>query len=268
MKKTVFIQPQMQRFAVIIFVLTALACLNAQNETFPQPQGAVNDFAKVISNDYEHKIEDVCIDVWNKTKVAIVVATFSSIGDQDYRDAANRLYEQWGIGGKEENKGILLFNVVDQRKIWIETGYGVEGFLNDARVGDVYREIMRPWLAQDNYNNAFWDGVCAFAGLIAQEYNVEINESLPTEQFLAPRKRTGESIVPILFLVLFLILVSKGRGGRGGRRRSALPWIILGGLMNSGGNHHGGFGGGFSGGGGFGGFGGGMSGGGGAGGGY
>lgn len=256
----------MSKFIITLLLFCAVS-LFAQPDSFPAPRGAVNDFANVISAVYERKIEALCINVLDKAKVAIVVATFSSIGDMDYREAANRLYEQWGIGDKQENKGILIYNVVDQRKVWIETGYGVESFLNDARVGDVYRDIMRPLLAAGDYDNAFWQGVQTFAGLIAQEYDLDIENALQPQR---TNSSSGGSFLPIIMIIIMIILLSKSRRGRSGG--GALPWIILGGLLNSAGRHHGGFGGGFGGGGSFGGgfsgFGGGMSGGGGAGGGY
>ncbi|MBN1482479.1 TPM domain-containing protein [candidate division KSB1 bacterium] len=252
--------------SLTLLLLFAAISLCAQPDTLPASHGAVNDFANVISAVYERKIEALCINVWEKAEVAIVVATFSSIGDRDYREAANSLYEQWGIGDKQENKGLLIYNVVDQRKVWIETGYGVESFLNDARVGDVYRDIMQPLLAEGDYDNAFWQGVQAFAGLIAQEYGLDIENSLQPQR---PNSSSGGSFLPIIFLIIMIYLVGKSRRRRAG---GLLPWLILGGLMNSGGRQHGGFGGGFNGGGSFGGgfsgFGGGMSGGGGAGGGY
>ncbi|MBN1466927.1 TPM domain-containing protein, partial [candidate division KSB1 bacterium] len=166
----------------IIFLLALVVLSPAAETTFPQPRGAVNDFANVISADYERKMEALCISIWDQAQVAVVVATFATIGDQDYREAANRLYGQWGIGGQKEDKGLLIFNVVDQRKIWIETGYGVEGFINDARAGDVYRDVMQPLLRAGDYDNAFWQGVQAFAGLIEKEYDIDLALEQPAQR--------------------------------------------------------------------------------------
>lgn len=241
---------------------------------------AVNDFANVIPADDEDRIETLCRTVWDRAGVAIVVATFNSIGDEDYQTAANRLYEAWGIGAKEKDRGILVFTVVDQRKVWIETGYGVEGFLNDARVGDIYRNDIRPNLARGDYGAGFYAGVQRLASYIGAEYNVDFDLDLPTNRSEPSDSliRNNQGILIWFLMLMFIILLGRHRRGQRGHRNSGGfpvlgPFIFgpprggFGGGFGRGGGFGGGFGGG-GGGGGFGGFGGGSSGGGGAGGGY
>ncbi len=254
---------------LFILFCTAVSCWSASE--FPQRRGAVNDFANVIPAEYAKQIESLAIEVWDKTGVALVVCTMPTIGDEEYSDYANRLYETWGIGKKGEDKGVLIFNVVDDRKLWIETGYGVEGFINDARAGDIYREQLAPNLRQGDYGKGFLEAVQALAGLVAQEYNVTF-----TGETIAPRAGSGDDSGASLFcfviaLILIILMIRNkmhpgttwGSGPFTSSRRHG-DWGGFGGGFGSGG-----FGGGFGGGGGgFGGFGGGMSGGGGAGGGY
>ena len=258
----------MKKTTLILSLLPVLLVTAAvyDERQIPQPRGAVNDFADVISAEYEQRIEQLCIQVWQKTQVAIVVATFPTIGDEDYREAANRVYEKWGIGGKGEDKGVLIFNVVDQRKVHIETGYGVEGFLNDARVGDIFRDYIRPRLAEGDYGGGFYAGVQRIAAYVAAEYDVDFGEEV-TSVRRSSRSEEGDNAW-VIFIIILLIILFRGRGRSGPGSRGGSPFwgpIIMGPPRG------GGFGGGFSGGGfggGFGGFGGGMSGGGGAGGGY
>jgi uncharacterized protein len=251
-----------------VLLLTAMPVAIAEWQ-IPLPRDmAVNDFAGVIDAGDAQQIELLCRNVWEKTHVAIVVATFQTIGDEDYRDAANRLYEKWGIGDKQENRGILIFNVVDQRKVQIETGYGVEGFLNDARVGDIYRQDIQPRLAQGDYGGGFYAGVQQLAAVIAVEYHVDLGQPIARSR---QRSTESEGGGGFLIMVLIFILLSIFRGRRGGREPGSRGGFPFWGPFIMGPPRGGGFGGGFGGGGfggGFGGFGGGMSGGGGAGGGY
>lgn len=254
--------------ALSIFFFAAASCWSALE--FPQRQGAVNDFANVIPAEQAQQMEALAIEIWDKAEVAVVICTMPTIGDEDFRDYANRLYAAWGIGKAGKDNGVLILNVVDIRKIWIEVGYGAEGYLNDARVGDIYREQLVPNLRQGDYGKGFLEAVQALAGIIAQEYDIEF-----TGETIAPRAgRRAESggsvgFFVIALIILFLIIRSRthsaGAWGSGpfsgGRRHS--DWGGFGGGFGGGG-----FGGGFGGSGGFGGFGGGMSGGGGAGGGY
>ena len=247
----------------LLFSLIVLFQSGWAKNQFPQPRGYVNDFANVIPPSYDRKITALAGEVERKTGVQIAVVTMEDI-DDDYQDYANKLFEAWGIGHKGKDNGILIFNVVKQRKIQIEVGYGLEGFINDAKAGDIYRQAIRPHLKEGNYGPGFLAGVQAIAGLVGKEYGVTF-----TGKVIVPRRtsrtRQASKGSPLCLIIGFIILMSLMR--RGG----VLPWIFLGSMLGSGHRSSGGFGGGFGGGGfrgGFGGFGGGFSGGGGAGGGY
>ena len=67
----------------------------------------------------------------------MVVVTMPDVGGAEYNDYANRLYSAWGIGKKGEDKGVLIFVTIKERKMRIETGYGVEGILPDGLAGEV-----------------------------------------------------------------------------------------------------------------------------------
>jgi uncharacterized protein len=262
----------------IILVLLCAGLLAAAD--FPEKVGSVNDFANVIPDRYKQQIENLAIEVFNKTRVAIVVCTMPTIGDADYRQYANELYSHWGIGVKGEDRGVLIFNVVDIRKIYIETGYGVEGFIPDAVAGDIYRQILVPNFRQGDFGAGFLEAVQAIARLAAKEYNVTF-DGTPGESALRHRKSQPVSLSTLIciFIAIMFMVIAASRGG-------LLPWLVaagsagghrshrdnhwggFGGGSWGGGSFGGGFGGGGFSGGGFGGFGGGSSGGGGAGGGY
>jgi len=76
---------------------------------------------------------------------------------------ANELYEKWGIGKKGEDKGVLIFLVLDQRKVRIETGYGVEGILPDGLVGNILDEQVTPLLKQGQYSEGLLNAMMLWA---------------------------------------------------------------------------------------------------------
>lgn len=226
--------------------------------TIPKPRGLVNDFAGVLDASYEAKIRAVVTELLQKTQVPVVVVTMPDIGGAEYNDYANRLYETWGIGRKGVDKGVLIFITLKERKMRIETGYGVEGILPDGLVGEIRDRYMLPYLKQNRFGEGLLNGALAVAQVIAKDAGVTLTGAgVPKAP---PRKRSRGSFLPLLGIIVFLMIFS-------GRRRGSwiffLPWILSGGGMSGRGGSGGGFGG-FSGG--FGGFGGGMSGGGGAGG--
>lgn len=231
---------------------------------FPEPRGLVNDFANVIPLEQERQIEAVTGELHRKTEIPVVVVTVPDIEGAEYTEYANRLYEAWGIGRKGEDKGVLLFVTVRERKMRIEVGYGVEGVIPDGLAGEIRDQYMIPYLKKDQYGEALLYGAVAVARILAKSENVELTGETPvSSQTRSPESGGGLfSLLPILLVVVFLLFSSRRRGG-------SAAWLLLLPLLLGGGRRSGGFGGGFGGfSGGFGGFGGGMSGGGGAGGGF
>lgn len=248
------------RYSLAIFLIT-LMCLTAENslmgaDTFPAPRGAVNDFAGVIAPEYRTRMERLAEEVLQKTGTAVVIATVTSIGDADPADYANRLYEAWGIGAKGEDKGVLIFLALQERRIRIETGYGVEGILPDGLVGEILDRYVVPDLKKGDYSRGLLNAEAAVISVIARDAEVSITGMPATSKRGRPQSSPAGNLgsLILLFIVLSLLL-----GTRQGRRM--LPFILL--MLMMGGRGGGGGFGGF--GGGFGGFGGGMSGGGGAG---
>ena len=267
---------------VLLTVLMAGCCFLAWAEKIAdiRPQGYVTDLARVIDPTTKAKLETLCAEVEQKTGAQIAVVTVNSLDGRTREDYAADLYKQLGVGSKKENRGVLLLLAPKERQYKIEVGYGLEPVINDARAGDIGREMV-PDLKQGDYSAAVLLGTTRIAQLIAADKGVQLN-GVPANQPRAPASETPWWIPAVIIVIIFLIVRAFSRGSRGGGRGprsgggmgSALPWMLMGSAMGGrGGSWGGGFGGssgGFSGGGGgfggFGGFGGGLSGGGGAGG--
>ena len=240
--------------ALLFFSVNALKA----GETFPKPTGAVNDFAGVIPAQYAGPMENLAREVLEKTGTAIVVATVETIGDNDPAGYANRLYQAWGIGKKGEDKGILIFLAVKERRVRIETGYGVEGILPDGLAGEILDRHAIPWLKKGDYGQGLAEAMAAVSSVVAKAAGVPLTGAQPPQRRKVRTER-GIGIGQLLLLILAAFFLLGTRQGR-----AMLPWLLLL-MMSGGGGRRGGDGFGGFGGGGFGGFGGGMSGGGGAG---
>ncbi len=202
-------------------------------------------------------------DLFEKTGVAVVIVTVPRLEDETIDEFAVRAGSAWGVGRKKEDRGVVVALAVQDRKVFIATGYGVEGFLTDGRTGAILDEYVVPLLRANRYSQAMSSASSALVRAAASEYGVTIEglgsgrpSGRPAGQTLslpgALLLLFVAGILLVLFIrhpILFLLLMS-GRGRRGG-------W--------GGGISYGGFGGGFGGNSGFGGFGGGGFGGGGAG---
>lgn len=260
----------------LVFSVTLFAC--AEKVADIRPQGYVTDLAGVINPATRQKIELLATEVEQKTTAQIAVVTVNSLEGQSREEYAVDLYKHLGIGTKGKDNGVLILIAPKDRQYKIEVGYGLEPVINDARAGDVGRDMV-PDLRKGDYSAAALTGASGVAQFIAKDAGVQLT-GLPQRR---PRPPTHEApwwLPFALFGGFFLLIRALARSGRnrrpppgtGGGMGSALPWLLLGNAMGRGG---GGWGGGFGGssggwggggGGGFGGFGGGMSGGGGAGG--
>jgi uncharacterized protein len=222
---------------------------------FPKPRGAVNDFASLIPEREERVMENISREVLQKTGTSIVIATVDTVGDSDYETYANELYANWGIGKKGEDKGVLIFLTKKERKVKIETGYGVEGILPDGLVGQILDDYVVPSLKKGDYGKGLLNGTVAISQIIAKDAGVKITGQSSYAPRSRPRKTSlGSRLFSFLFFIILFFLVI--------RNPFLLPFLLLG-MGGRGGGLGGGSFGGFSGG--FGGFGGGLSGGGGAG---
>ncbi|MGC8751746.1 TPM domain-containing protein [Hydrotalea sp.] len=220
----------------------------------PNPPRLVNDYANVLTPQQNEALEEKLVALDDSTSNQIAIVLVKTLNGEDVADYANRLFRAWGIGNKKTNNGILILAAIDDRKVWIEIGYGLEGAIPDITTSEIYRNDIVPAFRQQNYYEGLDKATNDLAKAAVGEYKVARKKDVPTG--------SGALIFIILLLIVFFILRNMGRGGGGGGGLIA-PIILSGMLNNRGGSSWGGSGGG---GGGFGGFGGGSSGGGGAGG--
>jgi uncharacterized protein len=265
---------------LIVLVLVWHSFAPAEKIAEIRPEGYVTDLARVIDPATTQKLETLCAEVEQKTGAQIAVVTVNSFDGESREDYAADLYKHLGIGSKKDSRGVLLLVAPKERQYKIEVGYGLEPVINDARAGDIGRELV-PELRSGDYNGAILLGTTRLAQLIAADKGVQLN-GVPAKQPRAPATQMPSWLPWLIIVIVFVIIRAIVRAVRGGGRGprsgggggSALPWFLMGSALGGrGGSWGGGFGGssgGFSGGGGgfggFGGFGGGMSGGGGAGG--
>lgn len=220
---------------------------------------SVHDTAGVIEQTDAALMERLHRALFVKTGVAIVVMTVPRLDGEPIEDFAVRVGKEWGVGRKGADRGIVVALAIEERRVFIATGYGVEGFLPDGKVGGILDDEVLPDLRRSAWSVAMVRASAALVREAAVEYGVTIAD---LEQAPAPRPSHKPSalsrMLPFLLLVVVIYIMIRH------------PWIFFM-LMNSGrrggrGFRTGGFsGGGFGGGTGFGGFGGGGFGGGGAG---
>lgn len=247
--------------AIVVLGLSPVGFLTAETvASLPAPTGYVNDFAGVLSPATVQSVDALCTQVDRQAHAQIAVVTIKTISsDQSIEEFATALEDKWKVGAKGTDRGVLMLLVMQPRRGRIEVGYGLEGILNDAKVGDIGR-AMAPYAQQGDYNRAVALGVGQLAQIIAADANVTLTRPMQRQysqqpQPVAVHLSLWQVVIGGLgILFVLFILIRTGNVG--------LIFFLLGSLMGGGGGRGGGDD--DRGGGGFGGFGGGSSGGGGA----
>lgn len=200
----------------LFFCLTCTS-LQAQALKFPQTKVPVNDYAEVITPEYEAQMNQLAHALWDQTGTTVVVATFRDLGGERPRIFANRLYDAWGIGRKGGDKGVLILVALKERQVAYETGYGIEGILPDAKMGEILDQHVIPFLRQDNYGKGLLNGMEAVAHAVAQGAAAQLKE-----QRGFPLIRT----LLITFIILVILFIIFGLVWRG---KGFFPWLFMGG---------------------------------------
>lgn len=269
---------------IFAFLLLVPAfAVRAQNvPARPDPPRLVNDFAHVMTDEQIAALEHKLVAYDDSTSNQIAIVTVPDIGDNAIEDYALQIFRTWGIGNKKSNNGVLVLAAIKDRKVYIQTGLGLEGVIPDITAKSIIDNEIVPNFRgsdRDNYYRGFDHAADALMKAAAGEYKAP-------EGYAKRGRRHGRgsgtgNIIGLAFFVfiILIVIIARNRGGGGGGGgglfggSGILPFMI--GTMVGrgfrdndgwGGGGGGGWsgGGGDSGGGGFGGFGGGDSGGGGA----
>jgi uncharacterized protein len=218
----------------------------------PSPRGRVSDYTGTLTGSQIQGLDGQLARFEQETTNQIAVVLIPTLGGDSLEDYSIRLAEKWQIGSRGRDNGVILLVVMQDRKVRIEVGYGLEGVLPDSLAGEIVRQEMAPLFRQGQFYQGILAGVNAIMAATKGEYR-------PT----GGSGRSGSlSWFWTLFLALFLLSAMAG----GFRRRSPYSrrgrGLMVGGPFWWGGGFGGGFGGGGFGGGGFSGGGGGFGGGG------
>ncbi len=131
---------------ILLFPLLALAYASPGN-----PGGFVNDYAGLLNSGQRQQLETKLSDFEKTTGNEIVIATISNLDGDTIENFAVKLFEEWKIGKKGNDNGILVLIAKEDRKMRIEVGYGLEGVLTDAQSFWIIDRIMKPSFQQENY---------------------------------------------------------------------------------------------------------------------
>ncbi len=171
----------------------------------PAPIGYVNDFAGVLTSDQKNTLENSLKDYEQRTTNEIAVATVKSLDGQDITDFTVRTFEEWKIGKKSRDNGILFLAAIDDRKMRIEVGYGLEPSITDSQAGEIIRNIIAPKFKKENYYQGITDGVTAIQNRIGNPQEPSSQSSYDTvDHIIKGLGFIGMLIVGAIFILLLI----------------------------------------------------------------
>lgn len=167
-----------------------------------QPTGYVMDLAEVIEPATKARLAALCGEVERKTGAQMAIVTVHSLEGESVQQYANDLFKHLGVGGKKDDRGVMLLVAPQERKYWTEVGYGLEPVINDARAGDAGR-LMVPLLRRGNYSAAIEAAAWQLARYIADASGVTLTGEPPRRA--AREDRSGG--VSWFFLVIIVVMI-------------------------------------------------------------
>jgi len=181
-------------------------------KSLPKPTDYVNDYAQVLSPEGATRLDRICMQLnHSQANAQFAIVTIHTLDGDDAADYASQLEDKWKIGRKGSDRGVLVLLAVDDHKWRIDVGYGLEGTLNDAKIGDIGRSMV-PYLRAKDYDNAILLAVGQLAQIIAADAHITLTDepALAQQPAQQPARSKGgfpsRDHIPIRILVILVFL--------------------------------------------------------------
>ena len=240
-----------KRITFAVATIAAFAIHSRAAEAIPpKPDRYFNDYAGVVSKATALRFNEELAQFERETSNQVVVAVFPKMeSDSDIADYTQRVAQAWGVGQKERRNGAVLFVFIEDRKMFIQVGYGLESVLPDATAFDITEYRIKPHFRANDYEGGLATGIDSILKAVRGEYK-------GSGRTVTEQKRNAGTPGFLLFVIFFVALMIISRlirlGGYGYSARRGGPIFLPMGLGGGGGGWSSGGGGfsGFSGGGG------------------
>ena len=206
-----------------IAIATLLAIsLHAAEVIPPKPDRYFNDYAGVVSKSAADRFNEQLAQFERETSNQVVVAVFPKMqSDSDVADYTQRVAQAWGVGQKDRRNGAVLFVFTEDRRMFIQVGYGLEGALPDITAFDITEYRIKPYFRVGDYERGLATGIDLICKAIRGEYK-------GSGKTVAEKQGGNVRTPSILFFVIFIVVLivisrvirrlggygySSGRGG-------------------------------------------------------
>src|SRR3984885_12130893 len=186
-------------------VLLAVA-VQAEPVSQLKPTDYVDDFAHVLDQNTIAQMDDICRQIDQKAHAKIAVVTVRSLDGSDIESYAVNLFQQWGLGTKSTNRGVLILYAIDDHRDRIEVGYGLEPILPDGKTGDFAREAV-PLMRAQQYGQALLLVTSRVAKVIADDAGIQLTNLQAEAPVERDTQRSGGMSAGGVILLIVVILI-------------------------------------------------------------
>jgi uncharacterized protein len=174
------------------------------------PTRRISDYAGALGADAVDRLEQKLLAAEKQSSNQIVVALFRSLEGESLEDYSIRLARAWRVGQKGLDNGVVFLVFLDDRKMRLEVGYGLEASLTDAIAGSIIRDVVAPRFREGRLADGLEAGLDAIGRAIAGTYQAPVG-----------RGWDPKLLIPfgVVALVIGVVAVSAVRSARHGRRR-------------------------------------------------
>ncbi len=204
----------MKKIFSLICVLVLILSLSFSSFalTLPKPTDEffINDYVNIIDEEDESEIMKIGVDLYEQTKAQVVVVTVNSLDGYDVDEYALELGREWGVGSENSDNGVVILLSLTDRQISIQVGYGLEGCLNDGKVGRILDDYVIPHLSTDDFSTGLIEAYKAVANVICVEYGVELNPDYNInsyDTYESDMDDLGEDALGGIFIVIIIVLL-------------------------------------------------------------
>lgn len=185
---------------VLLALATAGEAARAQQQPVPELTGRVADRADILSDQTERALASLLAAHEDSTSNQVAVLTVSSLEGEPIEDFALRVARTWGLGTSEFDNGVLLVVAVEDRRMRIEVGYGLEGVLPDVVADRIIRHEMRTAFRKGDYDTGVMKGVQAILGTIEGTY------TLPAAASSGGSDEVPPPFMRLMFALMFVLM--------------------------------------------------------------
>ena len=168
----------------------------------------VIDQANILNPQEKQRLEAQLRSIYQQglaQAAVVIVPTTNGVPIFDY---ALKVAEKWQLGNKDIDDGLLMVVAVNDRDMYILTGYGLEGVLPDSAVNRIIREDITPLFKQNNYGAGILAGVGALQTRLTADPEVLARADAQAAERSQSQNDIGDSPSPVFLFVMAMIFGS------------------------------------------------------------